>query len=458
MPTDNDPRHSKQASVPYPPAAIAWYSTALLAFLYWLSILDRTIISLLVDPIKDDLGISDVQFGMLHGLAFAFTFSVFGLLAGILADRHNRRWIIFASVAIWSVATAACGMAKSFGMLLLARVGVGAGESGLNPAATSMITDLFPPSRLTSALALYSLGASVGAGCAFLFGGILVDLVYQADMLALPIIGLVKPWQGVFIMIGLPGIILAFLSFTIPEPARRGLQGDGRSVPLFRAVFRGYPELLRFMRSRGRFFLHHYVGFGLASTGFVGGAAWYPAHVGRAFGWSGSEIGLGLGAAMIAGGALGKLLCGYCVDALYRRGYRDAQFRWYAGCLLAATPIGLVAVTSGNPWVFLGGITVFLILLSPVTAVYVSSLNLVTPNELRGAGVAFYSATIGLVALSLGPILIAAFSDYLYGGNAIGLGMGTVFVICLPLAALALFTGRRAMREAVIGAEAWSND
>ncbi len=179
--------------------------------------------------------------------------------------------------------------------------------------------------------------------------------------------------------------------------------------------------------------------------------------MGREFGWSGSQIGLGLGIAMIAGGFVGKIVCGYCVDVLYRRGHRDAQFRWYAGCLLAATPVGLIAVTSDNPWVFVGGFALFQALLSPLAAVYVASLNLVTPNELRGVGVALFGATVGLLAMSIGPILIAAFSDYLYGGNAIGLGIGTVYGIFLPLAAVVLFKGRSAMQEAVEMAGEWGD-
>jgi MFS family permease len=442
---------------PYPSAAISWYSTILLALLYWLSILDRTIISLLVDPIKADLGISDVQFGLLHGMAFAITFSVFGLAAGALADRFSRRWIVFVSVSLWSFATAACGLAKDFSHLLLARVGVGAGEAGLNPCATSIITDLFPPGRLTTALAVYSIGASVGSGCAYIFGGMLVDLVSGTAAISFPILGQVRPWQAVFLLIGIPGIFISLLSFTIPEPTRRGVRQEKNTGPVADSIFSGYPALLKFIRSRGRFFFYHYAGFGLASLGFIGGVAWYPAHMGRTFGWSGSQIGLGLGIAMIVGGIVGKSLCGYFVDAMYRRGYRDAQFRWYAGCLIAATPVGLISVTSGSPWVFLVGFTLFQTLLSPLGAVYMASLNLVTPNNLRGAGVALYSATVGLLALSLGPLLIAVLSDYVYGGNAINLGIATMFASCLPLAAVALLFGRRAMHEAVISAEEWGD-
>lgn len=446
---------SGYSALPYPPAAIGWYSTILLALLYWLSILDRTVISLLVDPIKADLGISDVQFGLLHGLAFAVTFSLFGLAAGSLADRYSRRLIIFVSVTVWSVATAACGFAKDFGHLLLARVGVGAGEAGLNPCATSMITDLFPPHRLTSALAVYAIGASVGAGCAYFFGGTLVHMVSEAGTVLLPVLGQVKPWQAVFVIIGVPGVLIALLSFTMPEPARRGLREQGQHTARPRGIFSSYPALFKFMRSRKKFFFHHYIGFGLAPMGFASASAWYPAHMSREFGWNGSQIGLGLGTAMIVGGIVGKLLCGFFVDYLYRSGYRDAQFRWYAACLIAAAPIGIIAASSDSPWVFLVGFTLFQTLLSPMAAVYVASLNLVTPNELRGAGVAFYAATVGMVAISLGPVLIAAFSDYLYGGNAIGLGIATLFGICLPLAAITLMRGCGAMREAVIEAEKW---
>lgn len=439
----------------YPSASIGWFSAALLAFMYWLSVLDRTIISLLVDPIKQDLGITDVQFGMLHGLAFAVTFSIFGLAAGTLADRYNRRMIIFISVTVWSLATAACGMAQNFLQMLLARVGVGAGEAGLTPCATSMLTDLFHPSKLTLAIAIYALGASVGSGCAYLFGGILVDAVSQYETVALPVIGEVKPWQAAFYIIGIPGVAVAFLTFLIPEPKRRGQTTSQTATPLTHSLLGGYRNLLAFMGQRKKFFFCHYAGFGFASMAFIGGAAWYPAHMSRTFGWDGTQIGLWLGIMLVIAGFLGKLLCGNAVGFLYKKGHKDAQFIWYALCLVLAIPAGLIGLTSTDSTVFLISIGIFLLLLSPVTAVYVSSLNLVTPNELRGSGVAFFSATVGLAALSLGPILIAVFSEVFFGGESIGKGMAVVIGFSCPLAALFLLMGRQAMREAVSAADAW---
>lgn len=443
-----------QAGLPYPPPAAAWYSTVLLALLYWLSILDRTIISLMVDPIKNDIGISDVQFGLLHGMAFAITFSLFGLAAGMLADRFSRRTVIFISVAIWSVATAACGLAREFWHLLLARVGVGAGEAGLNPCATSMITDMFPPARLTLALAVYALGSSAGTGCAFLFGGVLVDLVTHADAFVLPVVGEIRPWQAVFLIIGIPGIFMSLLSFTMQEPQRRGRQ-SGAARPRTGGLVRTYRDLWNFMRSRGRFFAHHYTGFGLASLGIIGGAAWYPAHMSREFGWTGTEIGLGLGLTMLVGGMSGKLVCGTVVKKLFERGHADAPLLWYSGALLVAAPLGVVSLTSSSPWIFLAGFTLYQGLLTPLNVVYVAAMNLVTPNELRGAGVAFFAATMGLFAMSLGAILVAAISDFVFGGNAIGLGMAVLFGTCLPAAAVTLYRGRPAMREAVEAAQEW---
>ncbi len=441
------------AKEPYPPRAIAWYTTILLSVLYWLSILDRFIISLLVDPIQRDLGITDVQFGLLHGLAFAVTFSLFGLVAGALADRLSRRSVIFASVSIWSLATAACGLASHFWHLLIARVGVGAGEAGLNPCATSMISDMFPRSLLTSAMAVFSVGASVGAGCAYLLGGLIVSLVAQADTINLPIFGEVRSWQAVFLIVGLPGVLIALLVFTTPEPRRRETHQVKTKAPLLSHVFQNYVQLLSFMRTRSRYYLCHYTGFGIAAIALIGGGAWFPAHMSRTFGWGADQIGLSLGILLVGANTIGNLVCGYFVDLMYRRGHRDAQFTWYALALLAALPCGVIAATSDSPWVFLGGIGLFLALTSPMPTCSNAALNLVTPNRLRGSGIAFYASTSGLIGLSLGPLLIAAISDYLLGGDAIGDGLAITIAVCCPLAAIILILGRAAMREAVTAAE-----
>ncbi len=453
--TESDAATAHPANeAPYPKAMTAWYATLVLAVIYWLSVLDRFIISLMVGPIKRDMGISDVQFGLLQGFAFSLTFCIFGLGAGALADRFSRRWIIFAGVSIWSAATSACGLALHFWQLLLARVGVGVGEAALTPSATSMLTDLFPKQRLTMAMAIFAMGATFGSGCAYLFGGLIIDLVSKHLTIVLPLVGEVRSWQAVFFIVGIPGTVLSLSIFTVPEPARRGLRSVHRGWMFWQKAYR---DFLRFFMSRPRFFLCHYAGFGLASAVLTGTGAWYPALMGRKYGWSPSQIGLGLGVTIAASGLLCQLICGRVVEAMYRRGYRDAPIRWYAGCLLAATPFGVIATTSASPWVFLGTIAVFLVLISSLTACCASSLNMVTPNELRGTGYAFFAATGGLIGSASGAVLIAAVSEHVYGGeSSIGLGIATVMAVFCPLGALCLALGFRAMREGAIEAEGWA--
>lgn len=430
------------AQTPYPAPAVGWYATVMLAFLYWLSVLDRFIISLLVDPIKRDLGLTDVQFGMLHGIAFIGTFTLFGLVFGALADRVNRRRLVYIGVTIWSIATAACGVAQNFWHLLIARVGVGVGEASLNPSASSMISDLFPREKLTTAMAVYAIGATVGSGTALLVGGGIVELVSHMDTIVLPLIGEIRPWQASFFLVGLPGTLLALGIFTVPEPVRRDQGTDQKSS----GIGGGYVGLFNFMRARPRFFLCHYLGFTFASAVTMGGVSWYPVHVSRTFGWSAGEIGVALGPAFMIAGIVGKLACGYFVDRMYQRGYRDAQLRWFGICLLLATPIGLFATLSGNVWTFIVAITVFMTFIGAMMACALTALSLVTPNQLRGAGVAVFTTFAGLVGGGVGPVLIAAVSD---SGGSIGLGLAVMIGIGCPLGALSLLLGLRAMREAV---------
>jgi MFS family permease len=398
------------------------------------------------------MGITDTQFALLNGTAFIVTFALLGLIAGALADRFSRRSIIFVGVAVWSLATAACGVTQNFGQLFLARIGVGAGEACLNPCATSMITDLFPRRQLTLATALYALGGTAGAGMAFLVGGSIIALVSQHELFAVPVIGDVRSWQAVFIIIGVPGLVLALLIFTLSEPARRGRV---EPTPLGLSWRETYGALLRFMGSRRQFFFWHYLGFTFASTVIVGCIGWLPTHMARAFNLTTGQIGLRLGLTIIVFGALGKVLCGRSVDALYRHGYRDAQFRWYAGALLVAVPAGVIGTTGGSVGVFLVGIGIMVCMMQPLPACAYAAMNLVTPNELRGAGVALFNLGPGLLGSISGPVLIASIGEHAFKGpTSIGSAMAVVIAIFCPLGAASLALGCRAMRLTVKQTEA----
>jgi len=441
--------------VPYPPRRVAWYATIVLSVLIWLSVLDRFIISLLVGPIKRDLGISDVQFGVLNGFAFTVTYAVFGVALGFLTDRYHRRWIIFAGVSFWSFATAACGLAQVYWQLLLARIGVGAGEATLGPCASSLLTDLFPRERLTTAMSVFHVGTSIGAGMAYIIGGQVVQLVSHTPTLTLPLIGAMRSWQVVFLIVGIPGALLSLIVFTFEEPVRRGLRSVQQAK---RSFFASNREMWSFIKTRPRFFLCHYLGFAFASAVLVGNSAWYAPHLARNFGWNPSKIGLTVGLMTSLSSIIGMLTAGRMSDWLFRRGHRDAQLRWYAACALIAAPLGVIAMTSSHAGVYIGFTFLMIMLICGMPSCAMTALNLVTPNELRGTGIAFFNMTAGIFGAGSGPVLIAAVSDHIFKDEkAIGRAMAVVIAVCLPLAALFLTLAFRAMRDAVHEAEQWAN-
>ncbi len=198
-----------------PSKAYAWYTVGLLTVVYIFSFIDRYILGLLIEPIKADLELSDTQVGLLLGPAFALFYTTLGVPLGWLADRGRRTWIIGAGIAVWSLATAASGIAKSFVQLFIARITVGVGEATLSPCALPVIADSFPPEKRGKPIAFYSAALSIGAGLAYIAGASVIIWSKTVDSIVLPIVGAVAPWQFAFIAVGLPGLLIAMLCLTL---------------------------------------------------------------------------------------------------------------------------------------------------------------------------------------------------------------------------------------------------
>ncbi|MBT3707804.1 MAG: MFS transporter, partial [Gammaproteobacteria bacterium] len=253
----------------YPPIGLASYCLALLFVSYIFSFIDRSILALLVGPIRDDFGISDFEYSLLQGAAFSLLYTITGLPLGRLADRFSRKWIISGSVLFWSLATCACGLTKNFTQLFIARMAVGAGEAGLSPPAYSLILDSFRPSHVGYAMSIYKLGVKVGAGLALVIGGVLYDYWATIGIVTLPVFGDIKPWQMTLISVGAPGVILSALLLTIAEPKRRNLATSGeKSIPI-KTVF-------RFMWSRKQVYIPLFIGASMMAMAGYGSGAWYP--------------------------------------------------------------------------------------------------------------------------------------------------------------------------------------
>jgi MFS family permease len=208
-------------AAPYPPPAKARVAMMVLTVTYMLSFIDRQILSLLVEPMKRDLRITDFQASLLQGFAFAAIYAAAGIPFGRLADRFSRRNIIIAGVAVWSVMTTMCGVAGSFGGLFVGRFGVGIGEAALSPAAYSLLADYFSPDRLPRAMAVYGLGPAVGTGLAYMLGGTILARVGVAEAVALGPFGLVRPWQAAFVLVGCLGAVVIILLALVSEAPRR---------------------------------------------------------------------------------------------------------------------------------------------------------------------------------------------------------------------------------------------
>lgn len=203
-------------SAPSVAAVRASATLAILVLLSALSLLDRQILNLMVEPIKRDLALTDFQMGLIQGLAFALFYALAALPLGWAVDRWSRRWVIWSGVTLWSLAASCCGLAQSFGQLLLARLGVGAGEAALNPAAYSLLSDLYPPQKLTSAMSVLMIGSTLGGGLSIAVGGAVIGMAEAGGIFRLPLLGELRPWQFVFIVTGLPGLLAALLAFVIP--------------------------------------------------------------------------------------------------------------------------------------------------------------------------------------------------------------------------------------------------
>lgn len=422
----------------FPPAATAWRAVALLLILYALSLLDRQILYLMVDPIRADLGIDDIQIGFLQGFAFVGVYVACGVPLGWIADRFDRRLLIFAGVSVWSLATMACGLARSFEQLAAARLMVGMGEAALLPAAYSIIGDLFPRDRITKAMAVFSTGAMVGAGVALAIGGIVVDYVGSHRPVETVLLGTLRPWQLVFLLTGALGLPLTGLVFLFPEPARReAIVGEAASE-----------AIILFIHRRWRFFACHFLGFGLIYLVSSGASAWGPSFLARRFDWSMGAIGPLLGTVVVAFGIVGFILSGRVVSAAFRRGVRDAHLRFHMVGALVLAAIGAIAPQVGSPWLailLLGAVNLF----TTVAANASAALQMVTPNRLRGRVSAIFLVFFNLLGVGAGPLAVSLFTVHLFGEEKLGMSLSLTFLLFGLLAALLLRLGMPAFARLV---------
>lgn len=416
----------------------SWYVVFVLIIAYTFSFIDRQILTLLVGPIRETLKISDFQLSLLHGFAFALFYSIMGIPIGRMVDRRRRTTIIAVGVAVWSVMTALCGLAQNFVQLFLARIGVGVGEAALSPGAYSMISDEFPPHQRPRALSLYISAAYVGAGIATIAGGALIAMM---PPVTLPFFGTLEPWQALFMLVGLPGLLVAVWVMTLREPARTGV---------IAATQPSFGEVVRYLSERRSAYGLLIVGYALSGVVWNGTIAWIPTYFIRHFGWTATEVSLPYGLITIVTGVCGILLGGWIATRLRQGGALDSNILVGLIALTISLPSGVAATYTTTPTLALALFGVFLFGCTMPWGGAAAAIQEITPNQMRGQLSAIYLFFLSLVGMGIGPTVVAYFTDNLFRNDAaLGSSIALTIALAAPVSAVLLWMARRPYREAL---------
>jgi len=433
---------------PYPPLRYAWYVVGVLTLMYVFSFIDRQIFSLIVGPLRRDLGITDTQVSLLQGFVFAVFYTFCGIPLGRLADKRNRRAIIACGLVAWSAFTSMCGLAKSFGQMLAWRMGVGVGEAALSPSAYSIITDYFPKEKLSTAISVYSMGIYIGSGLSFLLGGIVVRFASAKQMWMLPLVGAVRPWQLIFLAVGLPGLVATLLLLTVNEPLRRGLSTATQTS--------SFSESFAYILKNKKTFLCHNVGFGLLSLISYGAAAWVPEFFRRVYHWDIPRIGLVYGSMVAIFGVLGIVGAGRLADAVRARGTLQANMLLGVIIALLWIPFQFLLYLAPNAsWAVLWLAPTCVFAAAPF-GISAAAIQQMMPPLMRGQASAVYLFILNLIGLGLGPSAVAMCTQYLFKRDAaVNYSLLVVSVTASLLAALLLWNGLKPFLRSLDNLNLW---
>lgn len=425
------PNHAQAAIAdpPYPTRRQAYYSLAILTVVVMFSTLDRTVMALLIDPIKHDFKLSDTQIAFLIGAAFSITYGIAGIPIARIADSWNRRNLIAISIGVWGFCTMTGGLAQNYAGLIASRLGIGIGESGYGPASWSIVADSFPREKVAFGVGVLAIGAMLGIGLASFCGGAILALVRDVPPIAVPMIGIIRPWQWVFIIVGLPGFLWAFLVMTTHEPARRGI-GTGRPAPV------PVKEVLRVLRDDWRTWLATIGGAGMKILLAAGQATWGATFFHRRFHWDLSTVGMISGGMTLLVSPLATIVGGKISEYWTKRGRPDANLRIVVYGLIASVPLWTLSPLLPNPWMVLAcnacAIFVGTIGMGPGFA----AIQIVAPPRIRAQISSLSQFSTNVIAFALSPLIVAMFTDYVFRdpaklGLSIALNAATMGVIAI---------------------------
>jgi MFS family permease len=427
---DDDPRSASgdgfDGNPPWPTSGQAWKTLWVLALVLGLSQIDRNILSLLLQPIKHDLGLSDLKMGELIGLAFAVLYLPLNFPMSLVSDRKSRKIIIAIGVTIWSLSTAACGLARGYWSMFAARAGLGAGECVNGPATYSLLGDSFPREKLPRAMGILNLGFVGGTALSLILGGGVIAAVIKSHIVV-PVLGAIGGWHLVFFAIGLPGLVVAALMLTIAEPARRGVNVERATG------WRSFFEVFPFLRANMRFYGCMFASVLINGVIIYGGQNFRPAFFYRSYHWSPQLYGVVFGVASLIAIPFG-LLAGVWLCERWNKRHNDGNMRVALLAYALAIPFNAGFTLMPNGWlaVVCGAVGAGLAMMAgpPVVAAFQS----ITPSHVRAQVNSLYLLLFSGITGILGPIVIGWLTDLQHDENKLGLVIAVVSAIGLPIA------------------------
>jgi MFS family permease len=423
----------------YPPRVEAYYALFVLSLALMVNFLDRGIINLLVEPIKRDLALSDTQMGVLIGTAFTLFYIVFGLPVAKLADTRNRKILMSLGVTAFALATTLTGRAVNFWQLFLCRVGAGVGETTSGPCTYSLIADYFPREKLPHAIALLNFGFVAGNTLAPIIGAAAIQAVSGASSYVLPVLGEVRDWQLVLMMVGAPGLIVAGLMLTIKEPVRRG--GPAEAGPFF--------EVFPFVARHWKIFMPLFFGLALRSVQMFGVAVWAAPFYGRTFGWSPQQVGYVSGLSILISMPIGLLIGSWWAERMMKAGKLDANIRITVISTAASVPLALAMPLMPDPWLAAGCSLIAAALGGMAAPLENAAVQSVTPNRLRGQVTFLFLFIMNVIGMGLGPVLVGLLTDEVFGVDQIRWSIFTASLILGPPAIFVFWAGQKPYRRAM---------
>ena len=435
------------AATPYSRPAYRWYVVTLLAIAYAVSYIDRLIISLMVDPIKASLALSDTQVSLLIGLSFALFYTTTAIPIAWLADRFSRRNIIVSGITVWCLMTTACGFARSFSTLFIARMGVGLGEAALAPAANSMIADSFPKEQLGKALGVFASGIAIGVGLSFVVGGKMLAIIGPSKPYELPIIGTIVGWQLTFILLGLAGLLLAALMFTIKEPERKV---DGpNSAAQENSSGPSLSETFTYFKTQKMIYGTLFLGYAAAQTAFFATGAWIPSLFLRVYEWDIATFGLYYGIIIGIMGLVGVTAGGWACDYFYKKGVKDAHWRivLVSFCFI---PLYALVPVFDNGFVTMGLLATGNLAAFAAAIAAPAAILLITPNIYRAMATALFFFSINIIGMTSGPYFVALLTEKFFKDpNSIAEAIAIVSLCGWAIAMIILWIGFKYYRARI---------